>query len=169
MADENSARATPFTGADGAFLAATLGTVSDNPRVDALLERQIALADLQIDSLRKLDDFELSHLRWRRFNAQRKGALQIRTVLVGLAIVAAIGIALWNASRAEGLVVDAFSVPPSLAQAGVSGDGVVDDMTAKIAAIRDFANDHSLARSNDVSEDRNQAIKVEIPDTGVSL
>src|ERR1700760_1367612 len=105
MADEDSARAGPFTGSEGAFLAATLGTVSDNPRVDALLERQIALADIQIDSLRKLDDFELSHLRWRRFNDQMKGALQILTVLVGAAIVAAIGAALWNASRAEGLVV----------------------------------------------------------------
>jgi tetratricopeptide (TPR) repeat protein len=169
MADDESARGGPFSGAGGAFLAATLGTVSDNPRVDALLERQVALAELQIDSLRKLDDFELSHLRWRRLNDQMKGALQILTVLVGAVIVAAVAAALWNASRAEGLVVDAFSVPPALAQAGVTGDVVADDMTAKIAAIRDFANDNSLARSNDVSEDRTQAIKVEIPDTGVSL
>jgi len=66
-------------------------------------------------------------------------------------------------------VVDSFSVPPAYAQAGIPGDVIADDMTAKIAAVRDFANANSLAQSNDVSEDRSRDVKVEIPETGVSL
>jgi len=133
------------------------------------LRKQSRLADLQIENLRKLDEYETSHLRWRRFNDQMKGALQIMVVAVGAVVVIGIGVAMWNASRAEGLVVDSFSVPPSFAAAGIAGDVAADDMTDKIAAIRDFASDHSLARSKDVREDRDQDIKVEIPETGVSL
>ena len=169
MAEDDSAPASPFANSGGAFFAATLGTVSDNPRVDSLLERQVELTEIQIDSLRKQDEFELSHLRWRRFNDQMKGALQIMVVALGLLVVAGIGAAMWNASEADGIVVDSFSVPPGFARAGIPGDVVADDMTAKIAAVRDFANANSLARSNDVSEDRSRDVKVEIPETGVSL
>ncbi len=127
MAEDDSAPASPFANSGGAFLAATLGTVSDNPRVDALLERQVELTDIQIDSLRKQDGFELSHLRWRRFNDQMKGALQIMVVCAGLLLVViAIGAATWNASEADGIVVDSFSVPPAYAQAGVPGDVAAD-------------------------------------------
>jgi tetratricopeptide (TPR) repeat protein len=169
MSDEDDGR--PARGGNNvnALLAATLGTVSDNPRVDELLDRQIALSDLQIDNLRKEDEFEVSHLRWRRFNDQMKGAMQIMLVAVGLLLVIGIAAAVWNASQADGLVVDSFSVPPSLAAAGVGGDVVADDLTQKIAAIRDFANDNSLARSKDVRQEHDRDVKVEIPETGVSL
>src|SRR5271168_1036091 len=71
------------------------------------LHRQNRLTDLQIDSLAKQDEYELSHLRWRRFNDQMKGAMQIMLVMVGLLIVIGIAAAVWNASQADGLVVDA--------------------------------------------------------------
>ena len=151
------------------LLTAALAGAANSSHYDDLISRQIRLADLQIDSLEKQDEYELSHLRWRRFNDQMKGALQIMVVAIGLLIVVGIGVALWNASRAEGLVVDTFSVPPAFAQSGTSGEVVADDMTGKIATIRDFANDNSLAHSNDVSEDRAREVKVEIPETGISL
>ena len=150
----------------GMALGATPETAAD---ARAYLREQTDLARLQKANLLEQNSFELSHLRWRRFNDQMKGALQILTVLLGLVIVAAVAAAMWNASRAEGLVVDAFSVPPALSQTGVGGDVVADDMTSKIAAIRDFAEENSLASSNDVSEDRAREIKVDIPETGVSL
>ena len=133
------------------------------------LREQTRLAKLQSDSLIEQNAFELSHLRWRRFNDQMKGALQIMAVALGALIVAGIGVAIWNASQADGLIVDSFSVPQAFAATGTTGDIVAGDMTNKIAAIRDFANDHSLARSKDVQQDRDQDIKVEIPETGVSL
>jgi tetratricopeptide (TPR) repeat protein len=155
-------------GADPA-VAIALGQGALDPRAAAYLGEQARLVRLQAESLLEQNAFELSHLRWRRFNDQMKGALQIMMVALGLAVVVGIGAALWNASQAEGLVVDAFSVPPDYAQAGIAGDVIADDMTAKIAAVRDFANAKSLAHSNDVREDRAGDIKVEIPETGISL
>ena len=132
------------------------------------LRKQSRLADLQIENLQKVDEFETSHLRWRRFNDQMKGAMQILVVLFGAAIVVGIVAALWNASRAEGLVVDSFAVPQAYTQAGVTGSVVADDMTQKIAGIRDFANENSLAYAREVHEAR-EDVKVEIPETGISI
>jgi tetratricopeptide (TPR) repeat protein len=134
-----------------------------------LIREQSKLAQLQAQNLVEQNAFELSHLRWRRFNDQMKGALQIMGVLVGAFIVIAIAATLWNASRAEGTVVDSFSVPPQLVGAGIGGDIVADDLTRKIQAIRDFTNANSLAYTSAVSQDRAQEIKVEIPETGISL
>jgi tetratricopeptide (TPR) repeat protein len=161
---------------DAAALTAAMGAAGATEEAREFLRKQSRLADLQMenirlqnDNLQKLDEFEVSHLRWRRFNDQMRGALQIMLVVVGAAIVAAIGAAVWSASQAEGLVVDSFSVPPQFAQAGMTGDVIADDLTNKIAAVRDFANEHSIAHSKDVKQERDEEIKAEIPDTGISL
>jgi tetratricopeptide (TPR) repeat protein len=147
-----------------------------DPRAAAYLEEQtrftreqMRLARLQIENLQKLDAYETSHLRWRRFYDQMKGALQIMLVAVGALVVVGIGATIWNASHADGLVVDSFTAPPDFAAHGVNGEVLATDLTNHIAAIRDFANARSLARSGTVQQDSSQDIKVEIPDTGVSV
>jgi tetratricopeptide (TPR) repeat protein len=167
MADEDSARATPFPGADSALLAATLGTVSDNPRVDALLERQIVLADLQIDALRKLDDFELSHLRWRRFSDQMSGAAQMMLVVVGLVILIGLGAAVWDAAHDGGLVVEGFSVPPDLAAKGLTGEVIASKVLDRLATFQ--AQTTSMRASASYANNWGDDIKVQIPNTGVSI
>ena len=133
------------------------------------LRKQSRIADLQIDALQKKDEFELSHLRWRRFNDQMKGAMQIIVVAVGLLVVMGIGAAVWNASLADGLVVDAFTVPPDFEARGTNGDVIAGDITSKVTSIRKTAMDISFSISRDVSADRHNDIKVEIPETGVSI
>ena len=54
-------------------------------KADAYLEEQTRLARLQSQNLIEQNAFELSHLRWRRFNDQMKGALQIMVVALGAA------------------------------------------------------------------------------------
>jgi hypothetical protein len=138
-------------------------------KADAYLDEQLRFARLQSENLIEQNAFELSHLKWRRFNDQMKGAMQIMLVAVGLLVVIGIGVAIWSASRAEGLVVDSFSVPSGFAQAGITGEVVTEDLTHRIAAVRDTANAHSVAHSNDVRLGRDEEIKVDIPDTGISL
>ncbi len=169
MADEDSGAPQAESSAQSVAAALAIEGSTLDPRAAAYLERQGRFVDLQSANLIEQNAFELSHLRWRRFNDQMKGALQIMAVALGLLVVIGIAAAMWNASQADGLVVDAFSVPPDYAQSGIAGDVIADDMTSKIAAVRDFANDHSLARSNEVSEDRARDVKVEIPETGISL
>jgi tetratricopeptide (TPR) repeat protein len=152
-----------------ALLDAGVAATASGPRYDDLIDRQIRLADLQIENLQKLDRYETSHLRWRRFNDQMKGAMQIMIVAIGLVIVIGIGATVWNASRADGLVVDAFTVPPDLEARGATGDVVAGDITGKVTSIRKTAMDISYSISSDVSADRHNDIKVEIPETGVSI
>src|ERR1700679_1092018 len=140
----------------GARLAIDAATAEE---ARAYLGRQNEIAALQIENLRQQDEYELSHLRWRRFNDQMAGAAQIMLVGLGLLIVVVVAAAIWNASQADGLVVDSFSVPPSFAAAGVNGDVVADDITQKLAAIRDFANANSLANSKEVRQERDRDIK----------
>jgi hypothetical protein len=107
---EESAK--PSATADAAAMHAALGAPGASEEARDYLRKQSLLSDLQIDNLRKQDEYELSHLRWRRFNDQMKGAMQIMMVAVGLLVVMGIGATVWNASLADGLVVDAFTVPP---------------------------------------------------------
>ena len=156
--------------AGGASVAESLALAgASRAKADTYLDEQVRLARLQSQNLIEQNAFEISHLRWRRFNDQMKGALQIMVVALGLSIVIGLIVAVWNASRADGIVVEAFSVPPVFAQNGIGGDIVAGDLTNKIAAIRDFANANSLSISKSVRQDRDNDIKVEIPETGISL
>ncbi len=160
---------------DPVAVALALGGAS-REQADGFLRDQRRLTVLQIARLKAQDahfheeaELELAHLRWRRFEDRMKGATRLVLVAVGALLLGAIALAIWEASQTEGLVVDAFSVPPAFAGTGVTADVLADDLTTRFVAIRDFANEHSLAPSKDVSQDRNQDIKVEIPETGISL
>ncbi len=161
--------ATPSAKADAAAMHSALDASGASDEARDYLRKQSLLADLQIDNLRKQDEYELSHLRWRRFNDQMKGAMQIMVVAVGLLVVVGIGATVWNASRADGLVVDAFTVPTDFEARGTTGDVIAGDITSKIKSIRKTAMDISFSISSDVSADRHNDIKVEIPETGVSI
>jgi hypothetical protein len=152
----------------GAAAWSLLGAAS-REKADAFLEQQIALTGIQIRQLAQVEHFEHSHLRWRRFNDQMKGALQIMAVLIGAVIVLGLAVAAWNASRVEGLVVEAFAVPPQLAATGLTGDVVADELTNRVIAIRNVADANSVGHSGDVRQDSEQDIKVEIPQTGISV
>ena len=168
MAEDDDARASPFGASGGAFLAATLGTVSDNPRVDALLERQVALADLQIDDLKKKDSFEVSHLRFRRFSDWAKFALEVSAGLIALLIVSALGAMVWHASRSRDLVVDPFSVPADVAQSGMTGNVLAARVLDRLGAMQAGTSSLAEGAGSYRSEDRDK-VRVEIPDTGISI
>jgi tetratricopeptide (TPR) repeat protein len=174
--DEARVANTASAGADGAALTTAFGAAGASAEAREYLHKQSRLADLQMENVRlqnenlqKLDEFEVSHLQWRRFNDQMRGAMQIMLVAVGAAVVIAIGAAVWSASQAEGLVVDSFAVPPQFTQAGMGGDVIAADLVQRIAAVRDITNARSIAHSKDVRLGRDEEIKVEIPDTGISL
>ncbi len=160
---------------DPVAVALALGGAS-REQADGFLRDQRRLTALQISRLKAQDahfheeaELELAHLRWRRFEDRMKGATRLMLVAVGALLLCAIALAMWEASQTEGLVVDAFSVPPAFAAGGMTADALADDLTTRFAAIRDFANGTSLKQSKDVSQDRSQEIKVEIPETGISL
>jgi tetratricopeptide (TPR) repeat protein len=151
-----------------------LGSAS-REKADAYLDEQIVVARAQAEVLRLQahelkDELKLHHwsFRVRHTSDVMKAAFEIGLAVIVIAFTVFLGTAIWSASQADGLVVDSFVVPPSYAEAGITGTVVADDMTQKIAAIHDFTNGYSLAHSKDVRESR-EDVKVEIPETGVSI
>ncbi|HEY1614089.1 MAG TPA: hypothetical protein VGF97_10400 [Rhizomicrobium sp.] len=166
MAEESTERggASPSgSGSDWALSAA------GREAAETYLKEQTRLAGLQADELLREDRLRHWSLRVRHLSDILKLTFEFGIALIIVLLVVLCAAAVWDASRSDGMVVDTISVPPQFAQAGMAGDVIADDLTNRIAAVRDFANAHSIAHSKDVKNERDEEIKVEIPDTGVSL
>jgi hypothetical protein len=153
-------------GAPGAAAQGALGAAS-RAKADAYLNEQMNLAKLQSQNLTEQNAYEISHLRWRRFNDQMAGALQIMLVAVGALIVFAIGAAMWSAYEDNGLVIEAFSVPPDLAAKGLTGEVIASKILDRLSAFQ--AQTGSGRASASYANNWGNDIKVQIPDTGVSI
>jgi tetratricopeptide (TPR) repeat protein len=167
MSEDNIDRAAPGiaggSGADWALSAAGRETA------ETYLKEQTRLASLQADELLREDKLRHWSLRVRHLSDMLKLTFELGIALIIVLLVVLCAAAVWDASQADGIVVDTFSVPPQFAQAGMAGDVIADDLTNKVAAVRDFANAHSIAHSKGVKNERDEEIKVDIPDTGISL
>ncbi len=93
--------------------------------------------------------------------------LRLATLVVGIGVAAALGLMLWQAARSHGLVVETFAVPPELAARGLSSEVVASQMLDKLTALQS-ATDSSRAPQSYANNWGNN-LKVEIPETGVSL
>ncbi len=150
-----------------ALLTAALAGASSNPRVDQLLDRQIALADLQIDDLKREDKLRHWSLRVHHISDVMKVTFEITAAFVGIAIVIGICAALWAAAHDDSLIIESFSVPPDMASRGLTGEAVAAQVQDRIAAMQ--AATDSARPPSSYSSNWGNDIKVQIPDTGVSI
>jgi hypothetical protein len=74
---------------------------------------------------------------------------------------------LWNAARSDGLIIESFSVPPDMAAKGMTGQVVASQMLDQLTAMQNVTRASRSARS--YANNRSDDIKVEIPDTGMSV
>jgi len=165
MAEEASGAA-PRPGHASGLLAAALGTVSGNPKVDDLLDRQIALTDLQIEEMAHEIKLRQWSLRFANVSAVMKVSFEIAVAIIVTAVAAALCGAIWSAAHDNGLVIEAFGVPPDLAGRGLTGQivaGQLQDELARMSAVPTVRPTDTYR--NNWADD----IKVEIPDTGVSI
>ena len=165
MAEETSG-ATPRPDQASGLLAAALGTVSGNPKVDDLLDRQIALADLQIEEMAHEIKLRYWSLRFANVSAVMKVSFEIAVAVIVTAVAAVLCGAIWSAAHDDGMVIEAFGVPPDLAGRGLTGQivaGQLQDELARMSAAPAVRPTDTYR--NNWADD----IKVEIPDTGVSI
>ena len=101
--------------------------------------------------------------------ADRRAAFGLKMLAGGAAVIAATLLAwmIWSASRADGLVIKAFSVPPTLAARGVTGEALAAQTMDRLNRIAGLAI--SAEQQRRVSGDWGQNISIQIPDTGVSI
>jgi tetratricopeptide (TPR) repeat protein len=138
-----------------------------HPASEEYLRNHSRLLELQIHRLKREEELEVSHLRWRRFNDQLRGVLQIMAAAVAGLVVAAIGAAVWRAYQDDGVVIEAFSVPPDLAAKGLTGQVIAAQMQDKLSALQTAT--YSFRAPSSYASAWSKDIKVEIPETGVSI
>ena len=156
-------------GGDPAAIGLALGATPETA-VDAraYLREQTELARLYKANLFEQNVFELSHLRFRRFSDWAKFALEISAALIALLIVCGLGAMVWGASRSRDLVVEPFSVPIDVAGSGLTGGVLAARVLDRLGAMQ--ANTISLSQgAGSVRTDDREKVRVEIPDTGISL
>ncbi|HSZ51977.1 MAG TPA: hypothetical protein VK801_10440 [Caulobacteraceae bacterium] len=135
----------------------------------AFLRDHRRLINLQTEHLHEQRLLQLAHLQVRRWKDRLSLALQGLGVVFGLAVIVALAVLAWQAHEDHGLVVEAFSAPPSFVQRGVSGEVVAADVVDKLSTMVAIARTRSFSSTNGVSADVAKEVKIEIPETGVSL
>jgi tetratricopeptide (TPR) repeat protein len=131
--------------------------------VDAYLEDQRALIADQRHHLK----VQMKHLGLKYFADRMRVGLQIFVALGATAVALFIAGLVWQAATDNGLVIEAFSVPPDLAQRGLTGEVVAGQLEDKLSALQ--AATESARAAQSYSSDWGHEIKVEIPETGVSI
>jgi hypothetical protein len=132
-----------------------------------LLREQARLARIQADQLDEEAALTRWSLRLRHAGEVMKFAFQLSVGLVVLAIVAALATAMWSAAHDNGLVIEAFSVPPDLLSRGLSGEVVASQLLDKLTRMQ--AETNSIRPAGTYRNNWGDDIKVEIPDTGISI
>ena len=141
---------------------------------EAFLDEQRLLLQGQREELAEQRPHRLSHLRssshegkLRRFGQRIRNGMQVLTALVFVVIGVGLSVMVYDAFSARSVVVEPFDTPPALATRGLSGKvvagGLLDQLTRLQAATRSTAAKRQL--SNAWTGD----IKVEVPETGLSL
>jgi len=167
MAEENDGQETGAeasgAGVDPFAAAMALGGAS-RAKADAFLDNQNALIADQRNRLhRQFTALDLSI--WEK----RLGVLlRLVTILIGLAVAAGVAFMIWNASQSSGLLIEPFSVPPDLAQRGMTGQVVGAKLLDHLSEMQ--AQTTSERPAETYANDWGQAgIKLDIPETGISV
>jgi len=173
MAEEAEGRDTGAealgAGVDPAAIALALGGASreeaDNflRNQNALLRNQSSLIDIQKHHLTE----QFKNLRLNIWEKRLGVLLRVATGVVGLIVGVGLALMIWDAAHADGLVIEEFSVPPDLASRGITGQVVASQLLDKLTLMQRETNSARAARS--YSNYLGNDLKVEIPDTGISV
>ena len=172
MAEDNET-SLGISGADPLALHRALNTGDTREARDYLChqsevaERQKRLLDLQIADMEREDKVRHRSLRIHHIGDLLKLGFELAAALVVLAIVVVIGAAVWNAAHDNALVIEAFNVPADMAANGLTGQVVATQIQDRLAWMQ--ANSDTIRASNTYRNSWGDDIKVQIPNTGVSI
>jgi hypothetical protein len=92
---------------------------------------------------------------------------ELTVALIGLTVIVLIASAVWMAAHDNGLVIEAFNVPPDMAAKGLTGDVVASQLLDGLTLMQS-QTDSSRAPGT-YSGNFGNDIKIEIPNTGISI
>jgi len=133
----------------------------------AYFRKQSHLVEIQTEHLHEQRAVNLELLKLKRFDERLRVGLRLFVILV--ATVAGVGalIMIRDAIADHGLVVEAFSVPPDMLRDGLTGEVVATRFLDRLQAMQ--AATASERPADSYQYNWGSDIKVEIPETGLSL
>ncbi len=90
-----------------------------------------------------------------------KVAFEVAIAFIVLAVAVFIGAAIWDAAHDDGLVIEAFQVPPDMAARGLTGQTVASQLLDKLSALQ--AATDSARTPTSYTNNWGNDIKVENP------
>jgi tetratricopeptide (TPR) repeat protein len=170
---EEGRRPSGEMGGDAAGAALALGAAS-REKADRYLDEQVKVAQaqteflhLQSEDLRQEERLRRRSLRLHHVSETMKVAFELSLALFALTVIVMVGAALWSAAHDDGLVIESFSVPPDMLARGLTGDVVAARLLDKLAKLQ--AQTASARAASSYANNWGGDIKVQIPDTGVSI
>ena len=169
---EETASSLPIMPAAGHLaLAMGLQGAADNPdlakRTGDLLTKQSAMLDVQMEDLHEQRLLQISHLRLRRWGEWLSLILRGLGVAGGVAVAIGLAVIVWQAHKSTAIIISPFAVPPDLATTGLTGDVVANRLLDRLSELQEQTDS---ARAPDTFRNAGEDdIRVEIPETGVSL
>jgi hypothetical protein len=94
-------------------------------------------------------------------------ALRVATLFVGIGVASVLAVLVWDAAHADGLVIESFSVHADMAEKGLTGQVVATQMLDKLTTMQNLTT--SLRAPRTYSNNWGNDLKVEIPETGISV
>ena len=131
------------------------------------LAKQSRMLDIQMEHLHEQRSVLLSQMRLRRTNEALRVAFQALTILAGLAVAAVLAIMAIQAHNADALIIEPFRTTPELAQRGMDGTVLASRLLDKLREIQNGTD--SARAASTFTKDFGDDIKLEIPQTGVSI
>jgi tetratricopeptide (TPR) repeat protein len=156
---------------DPAALAVLALGAPHDPAVDEELQRylksQATLADIQAEEIRHEWHLRSGSVRVRYYADILHLAFNISVAFIALIVAVIVGGLVWTAARENGLVVEAFAVPPDMQARGLSGQTVASQLLDRIMDLE--AASASTRPASSFTNNWGDDIKIEIPSTGVSI
>jgi tetratricopeptide (TPR) repeat protein len=125
-----------------------------------------AKADAFLDEQRHHLHEQFKQVPLRLWELRMGVLLRAATAIVGIAVASAFALMVWEAAHSKGLVIEPFSVPSDMAGRGLTGQVIASQMIDKLT---EMATHESSRAVQSYANNWGDNIKVEIPETGVSI
>src|ERR1700722_12303614 len=163
----------PETGLDPTAAAFAAEAAKSDPELaqeaTAYFRTQRHLVEVQTEHLHEQRAVNLALLKLKRSRERLKYGLQMFVILVATVIGIGALLLIRNAIEAHGVVIEAFEVPPDLAQRGLTGEVIAKQVLDHLADMAAKTSVMSARPANSYSSSWGNDLKVAIPETGVSF
>jgi tetratricopeptide (TPR) repeat protein len=123
-------------------------------------------ADAFLDEQRHHLKEQFKQLRLALWEKRMGVFLRVATAVVGIAVATGAGAMVWGAAHSNGLVIEPFSVPADMVGRGLTGQVIASQMIDKLTEMTTHESSRAV---QSYANNWGDNIKVEIPETGVSI